>query len=127
MLTLDRICNSYSTCGVSYAEMSSHRWQLTAVTVSTVDRKPVTNEAKHADAVLTFVVDVDDRLTGSARRKPKSDKGKVKHGTTTVRKGETLAKIAVRVYGNANRAADLAKLNKIRNPRSIRVGQKIRY
>lgn len=130
MLTLDKICASSATCGVSYAEMAGHRWNLIEVSSKTIDRRPMTNVVKHADVTLTFLVDIDERLTTAVSRKskPGSDKGSSsKRKTTTVRKGETLSKIAARVYGNANRAGELAKLNKIRNPKSIKVGQKIKY
>ena len=127
--TLDAIGASSATCGVSLGEMSRHRWILAEAKPTTIDRAPLTNAAKHADVTLTFWVAVDEQTTVAVSRTPKppSDKGKPKHGTTTVHKGETLAKVAKRVYGNANRAGELAKLNHIRNPRKIHVGQKIKY
>lgn len=128
LLVLDRIAASTATCGVSYAEMAQHRWQLIEARLSTIDRASITNRTKHADVTLTFLVVVDEQLTVAKSRKatPASDKGKVKRHTVVVRKGDTLAKIAAREYGNANRWPEIAKLNGIRNPRSIRVGQKLK-
>lgn len=129
MLTLDAICASSSSCGVSYAEAATHRWLLTEVTVESVDRQPMTNRINHANATLTFLVAVDEFLyvSPSRTKTPPSDKGKAnKRKSVVVRKGDTLAKIASRVYGNASRWPEIAKLNKIRNPKSIKVGQKLK-
>ncbi|MBN1582674.1 MAG: N-acetylmuramoyl-L-alanine amidase [Anaerolineae bacterium] len=41
----------------------------------------------------------------------------------TVRRGDTLAQIAVRFYGDAKRYVDIARANNITNPAAIRVGQ----
>ncbi len=43
-----------------------------------------------------------------------------------VRKGDTLSKIAARVYGNANRWPEIAELNGIRNPKNVTVGQSLK-
>jgi hypothetical protein len=127
ILALDAICAAKSTCGVSYAEMANHRWQLTAVEGHTSDRAPITNHALHAEFTLTFIVSVDEGLTVPvARRKaPPSNKPKGRRRTVTVRKGDTLGKIAMREYGNANRWPEIAKLNKLRNPNAIKVGQRL--
>lgn len=127
LLALDRIGASSATCGVSFGEMAQHRWQLTEASLSSIDRAQITNATKHADVTLTFVVVVDEDLTVAVSRKkaPASDKGKVKRHTVTVRKGDTLSKIAARELGNANRWPEIAKANHIRNPKSIRVGQRL--
>lgn len=46
--------------------------------------------------------------------------------TYTVRSGDTLSRIAQQQLGNAGRWQEIANLNGIRDPRSIRVGQVIR-
>lgn len=43
----------------------------------------------------------------------------------TVKKGETLFDIAVKVYGDGYRWGELARANKIRNPNHIEAGQKL--
>jgi len=126
---LDLIGASSATCGVSYAEMANHRWILTEATPSTIDRAPLTNALKHADITLTFLVHVDEQTTVAVSRKKTqpSDKGKTKRKTYVVRKGDTLAKIAARVYGNANRWHEIAKLNGIRAPHKVlKVGRRLK-
>jgi LysM domain-containing protein len=126
---LDLIGASSATCGVSYAEMANHRWILTEAKPSTIDRRPVTNALKHADITLTFLVAVDEQTTVAVSRKKNqpSDKGAGKRRTYVVRKGDTLTKIAAKVYGNANRWHEIAKLNGIRAPhRPLKVGRKLK-
>jgi LysM repeat protein len=127
ILALDAIGASKATCGVSFGEMANHRWQLTAAKGHTSDRAPITNKALHAEFTLTFVVAVDEGLTVPVprRKTPPSNKPKGRRKTITVRKGDTLSKIAAREYGNANRWPEIAKLNKLRNPGVIKVGQKL--
>lgn len=43
--------------------------------------------------------------------------------TYVVRRGDTLTSIAARLYGDPTAWMDLADLNDIRDPRSIKVGQ----
>lgn len=44
----------------------------------------------------------------------------------TIKKGDTLWKIAKKYYGNGSKYTEIAKLNSISNPDKIKVGQKIR-
>ena len=48
-------------------------------------------------------------------------KGKAK--TYTVRKGDTLSAIAARLLGKSSRWTEIAKLNAVRNPNNLKVGQ----
>lgn len=134
ILALDAICASNATCGVSYAEMANHKWVLTEVTGGVVRTRAVqSNQALHADVSLTFVVAVDEKQTVAARKVsssrkaiPPSNKPTATVTSVVVRAGDTLSKIAARVYGNANRAGEIAKKNGIRNPASIKVGQRLK-
>lgn len=127
MLALDAISASDATVGVSYAEMANHRWHLTEATPSTIDRAFITNKTKHADVALTFLINVDEKLTVPSRSNtPASNKPKPRSKTYTVKKGDTLSRIAAKVYGNANRWPEIAKKNNIRDPRKLRVGQKLK-
>ena len=51
---------------------------------------------------------------------------KAKPRTHTVTRGETLSSIAAKVLGKASRWTEIAKLNSIRTPTAIRVGQVLR-
>ena len=135
ILALDAICASNALCGVSYAEMANHKWILTEVTGGVVRQRAVlTNVALHADVSLTFVVAVNERQTVAVARKvssarksnPPSNKPRATVTSVVVRSGDTLSKIAARVYGNANRWPEIAKKNSIRNPALIKVGQRLR-
>lgn len=46
--------------------------------------------------------------------------------TYTVKSGDTLVSISTRVYGNYKRADDIKKLNNIRDPKKLKVGQVLR-
>lgn len=127
ILALDAICASKAVCGASLAEMANHKWQLTEVSATPSQRAEFTNAAENADVELTFVVAVDELQTVSASRKntPPSNR-KATASTVVVRVGDTLSKIAARVYGNANRWPELARKNGIRTPTSIKVGQRLK-
>ena len=43
-----------------------------------------------------------------------------------VREGDTLTSIAARLYGDPTVAFELADLNDLRDPRSVKVGQSLR-
>lgn len=64
------------------------------------------------------------------RKKNKRKKGKEKKGSKvkeyTVKKGDTLAKIAARYLGSSKRWQEIAKLNGIRDPNRLTAGQKLR-
>jgi hypothetical protein len=62
-------------------------------------------------------------------KKRKSGKGKGGHAkpsTYVVKQGDTLTGIAARVLGDSKRWREIADLNKIRNPRDLRVGRRLR-
>lgn len=58
--------------------------------------------------------------------KKKDDEHKSSSKTYRVKKGDTLSKIAVHLLGSANDWHKIAKLNHIRDPRNIKVGQVLR-
>lgn len=67
-----------------------------------------------------------DVLTSSSAKKRKKHDGGGKQShpkTYTVRKGDTLSKIAAKVYGKASDWHRIADANGIRDPRHIKVGQ----
>lgn len=77
--------------------------------------------------LLQFIEDEHLRdLKPPAHRRRKSKKGKHGHGTYVVKRGDTLQSIAAKKLGSSKRWHDIAKLNKIRDPKRIHVGQKLK-
>lgn len=77
--------------------------------------------------------DTLDSYDGPAERNRKKHRGNdnKKKGARggdryTVRRGDTLTSIAARELGDSKRWKEIAKLNNIRNPRNLRVGQVLR-
>jgi LysM repeat protein len=79
--------------------------------------------------------DIIDAYDGPGKRnrdknKPahqnKSNKGKPKGNTYTVKDGDTLTSIAARKLGDSKRWKEIADLNNLRSPRSIKTGQVLR-
>lgn len=66
-----------------------------------------------------------ESLSAAAKRRKSAKKKGSKRKTYTVRKGDTLSKIAARkdVYGDASKWPRIAKANKIRDPKSLKVGR----
>lgn len=58
---------------------------------------------------------------GGAGRRPRP-----KHKWHVVKRGETLRKISVAEYGNQKWWRDIQKANHIKDPKKLRVGQKLR-
>lgn len=77
--------------------------------------------------------DVIDSYEGPAKRNrdknkpnPKGGRRKPSKQTYTVKDGDSLTSIAARKLGDSKRWREIADLNNIRNPRSIKVGQVLR-
>jgi LysM repeat protein len=79
--------------------------------------------------------DIIDAYDGPGRRnrdrnktssKNRSNKGHPNRKTYTVKSGDTLTGIAARTLGDSKRWREIADLNNVRNPRSIKVGQVLR-
>jgi nucleoid-associated protein YgaU len=51
---------------------------------------------------------------------------KPRHHYVIVKRGDTLSEIAVREYKNAKWWRNIAKANKIRDPKNLKVGQRLR-
>ncbi len=66
-----------------------------------------------------------ESLSSAEKRRNSSKKKGSKRKTYTVRQGDTLSKIAARkdVYGDASKWPRIAKANKIRDPKKLKVGQ----
>jgi hypothetical protein len=80
-------------------------------------------------AVITqFVEDEILQQTVAQRRGNTTPKRGAKRKTYTVKKGDTLSKIAARkdVYGNGSQWRKIAKANHIRDPKHLKIGKKLK-
>lgn len=135
--------NSGGPVTVSYGPLENGLWRLTEIEVSTIQRNP-NNTVWHADVEMTFVEAYFDPpggkppstqppLAGEAsggatigsglRGTPTAPKEITGPRTYTVKAGDTLSGIALKMYGDANRYIDIARANNIRNVDLIHPGQ----
>jgi LysM repeat protein len=70
--------------------------------------------------VDTTVLKITSKLPGNSRG---TQSERPKHSRHTVKKGETLAKIAVNEYGDRSKWRNIAKANGIRDPNHLKTGQ----
>jgi nucleoid-associated protein YgaU len=79
------------------------------------------------DVVVNLLQYVHPESLG-APKPPSSGGGRPhpKHRFHYVKKGQTLRKISALEYGNQRWWRDIAKANKIRDPKSLKVGQRLR-
>lgn len=135
-LTLNALENLAGLGGpfsLTYARPERGLWRLTALSYEVTLRAPVTNAPTRAMVSLAFTETSDrPRLVGPARKAPTTSKKtpttpkKPAQRTYTVRSGDTLSGIAQRLYGAAYKWRQIADLNGIRDPRTLRVGQVLR-
>lgn len=108
-----------------FHDNSRARWWVAGVAIE--DEATLRNSSGNRVrimGVISFMEVSEGQLLTSASNKPKPATGTGKH-RHTVRKGETLMSIANR-YKIKGGWRTLAKLNNIRDPRKLRVGQIIR-
>lgn len=79
------------------------------------------------DATVTLMEKIEDAAieerSAANRAREKSGQTKKHPGRYTVKKGDTLSKIARVLLGDADRWVEIAKLNNIRDPRTLKVGR----
>lgn len=107
------------------------RWVIQSVQVTERLRLP-TGETARAQVILELL----EYRAGDVvvARQSATKRSVVRNGTPaatkpktyTVRKGDTLAGIAARLLGKSARWTEIAKLNSLRNPNSLKVGQKLK-
>lgn len=111
-------------------------WRCTDMTVTTIARAPFTNAVTRATVALTLVQDVSAKVNVgpvSGGKKPPKGGGSTSSsggkGTRprvwVVKAGETLSYIAGKVYGEPSAWRRIADANKIRDPRRLKVGQRL--
>lgn len=106
-------------------------WRLVMAGTPEQERQEYTNAITRATLSLGFTraVDVTVRvgpMSGGVRPpagKASAPRPASSPKTYTVKSGDTLSAIAVKVYRSSSRWVDIAKLNKITDPRKLRVGQ----
>jgi len=105
---------------------SSGQWRMTAFSYQVLGRQHGTNEPTRVVCSVTFqrVSDpikftgpVNGGAAGGADNRPRF---------YVVKKGDTLQSIAKRFYGDTKYWRRIADANKIRDPRKVKVGQKLR-
>jgi LysM repeat protein len=130
---LERISNEDEPIVVAYGPFEAGLWRLTDVNIRSQRRQIGSNKITQAEASLTFVQAFDDGYrkpvsptppppTGAPVKPPGAPAG---HGHYTVKRGDTLSKIAAKFYGDANRYPEIARANGINNPSRIKVGQRL--
>lgn len=127
---LRRIARQSQPVAVAYGDiLGSTKWIITtAPSVTSTQLWPGTNLIRHAELTLQLTEWVDERTTVPSAAKPRPKTARRKTPLVyTVKKGDTLSTIAAnpKVCGDASHASIIAKDNNIRDPRKLRVGQKL--
>ena len=78
------------------------------------------------DVVVNLIQFIAPEALGAAKKKKSGGRPRPKHRFHYVKRGETLRSIAAKEYGNQKWWRDIAKANNIRDPKKLRVGQKLR-
>lgn len=102
-------------------------WRLADLTITATQRQQGTNNITRATAGLTFLAasDARPRLGPVSGGKKKHHKGITKARHYTIKKGDTLRKLAGRFYGEPNEWKRIAARNKIKHPARLKPGRRI--
>lgn len=111
------------------ATSAAHRWRLTGFSQTILARQHGTNEPTRAICSLTFTAASDSvvqvgPVTGGSKGGGRDHDKRPKF--YVVKKGDTLQGIAKRFYGEASYWRRIADANKIRDPKKVKVGLKLR-
>lgn len=121
----------------NYGYLEAGPWRLSDIAIVSEMRKFGTNQVTRADVTLTLTEAVAEPGP-KAPKKPKkpaagggsksggSGKGTPRTRVYTVVRGDTLSRIAVKFYGDANQWHRIAKANNIRDPNRIYPGQRLK-
>lgn len=93
------------------------------------DPKPIWRDqlrVRQAVAITIVEAIVADQIKVRPAQAARDRNGSAKTRTYTVKKGDTLQRIAVQQLGSAGRWREIATLNKLRDPKKIKVGQKLK-
>lgn len=119
---LARICASEHAVSVAWGSvLSAATWVITGHTVTAERLYPGTNDLRQAAWTLSLTRYAVKAVKPASTTKP-SSRAKKPPRKVAVRKGETLAKFAARVTGDASTMALIAADNHIRDPRKVPAG-----
>jgi nucleoid-associated protein YgaU len=127
---LRKIARQAQPVAVAYGDiLGSGKWIIpSSPAVTSTQLWPGTNLIRHADVTIQLTEWLNERLTkpSTAKRRPKNARRKTPL-IYIVKKGDTLSTIAAnpKVCGDASHASIIARDNKIRDPRKLRVGQRL--
>lgn len=136
LILLHRFANHEDPVLVSYSLLESGWYRITDMPITSTRKHPVTKQTVRAEVTLSLTNEPNPPATRPGRPKavPRAHQTVTAHHSGsvpkkpaatryTVRRGDTLSKIAVRVYGRASLFTRIASANRIKNPNLIRVGQ----
>lgn len=133
---LEAFAVSDDPISVGYGALEAGFWRLTDIAPTSKRREPGTNRVTRLDATLTFVeaergesggwgitATTPPKPTTKPTKKKAKPKPSVRH--YTVKRGDTLSRIAAHFYHNANLWPRIARANKLRNANRIYPGQRL--
>lgn len=126
---LSRWARGNKNLNINYSSWESGLWVVTSMGMRSIQRNSDDDEITRAEVDIEFmrVGDLSSWLGPiSGGYKPGGGGGKPKNRFYVVKKGDTLMKIARKMYGNPKKWRKIAKANKITNPRRLKVGRKLK-
>lgn len=128
---LEAIAGSGARVTFSYGTSERGTWRMARCSIRVTERVPFSNDAAKATVSLSFLEASDvvvkvGPLSGGHAAPAGSKPAAPAERTHTVSRGETLSGIALRYYGAASVWPQLADLNKVRDPRRLQIGTRLR-
>lgn len=108
----------------NYGSLAAGPWHITALKISSDKRRFGSNHVIRAQAAITLTEAVPDPNPKATTKQ--SHGGAHRPKSYVVKSGDTLPKIAVRFYGDADVWRSIAKANGIKNPKHLKVGTKLK-
>lgn len=124
--TLETLAASRLPLTVEYDPRTWGYWHITSLSYDSVERREVDDVITRAVVQIEFT-EVPDKTAFTLNEKTKYNYTN-RPKTYKAKKGESLREIVKKFYGTANRKIikAVAKANKIKNPKHIKPGQKIK-